>query len=194
MVGSIGCLRCVSLKVGSNLASISLFQKVNLALEADINSRKLLSVTIWVLVLRERCQHRVGFCEAACSQRLASILMLSLRSLLGHHGHRYVGVVDLFEVLFRGEPGASCHLRTSLLDGVIATDTVLALRCVSCGGLLYAMVLPHHGVDRKVVLFNAQGTERHLLFVGIGRVDAGSTFYRRHRVILTSRSIHIGLV
>ena len=54
MVGSIGCLRCVSLKMGSDLASIVLFQKVNLALEADINSSKLLSVTIWVLILRER--------------------------------------------------------------------------------------------------------------------------------------------
>ena len=54
MVGSIGCLRCVSLKVGSDLASISLFQKVNLALEADINSSKLLSVTIWVFIMRER--------------------------------------------------------------------------------------------------------------------------------------------
>ena len=120
--------------------------------------------------------------------------MHSLRSLLVHHGHRYVGVVDLFEVLFRGEPGAMCHLRTSLLDGVIAAHTVLALRCVGCGGLLYAGVLRHHGVDREVVFLNTQSTKRHLLFVGIGRVDAGSTFYRRHRVILTSRSIHIGLV
>ena len=120
--------------------------------------------------------------------------MHSLRSLLVHHRHRYVGVVDLFEVLLRREAGSSGHLRTSLLDGVIATDTVLALRCVRCGGLLYAGVLRHHGVDGEVVLFNAQSTERHFLFVGIGCVDAGSTLYRRHGVILTSWSIHISLV
>ena len=62
--------------------------------------------------------------------------MHSLCSLLLHHGHRYVGVVDFFEVLFGGEARSCGHLRTSFLDGVIAADTVLALRCVRCGGLL----------------------------------------------------------
>ena len=84
--------------------------------------------------------------------------MHSLCSLLLHHGHRYVGVVDFFEVLFGGEARSCGHLRTSFLDGVIATDTVLALRCVRCGGLLYTGVLRHHGVDGEVVLFTAQGT------------------------------------
>ena len=53
VVGSIGRLRCVRLKMRIVLASI-LFQKVNLALEANINSGKLLSVTICILILGER--------------------------------------------------------------------------------------------------------------------------------------------
>lgn len=53
VVGSIGRLRCVSLKMRIVLASI-LFQKVNLALEANINRGKLLSVTICALILGER--------------------------------------------------------------------------------------------------------------------------------------------
>lgn len=53
VVGSIGCLRCVSLKMRSHLASI-LFHLLDLALEADINSGKLMSVTICVLILGER--------------------------------------------------------------------------------------------------------------------------------------------
>ena len=111
-----------------------------------------------MLVLGERCQHRVGLCKAARSQRLATVVAHSLGSLLVHHGHRYVGVVDLFEVLLGGEAGSCGHLRTPLLDGVIAANTVLSLRCVRCGGLLYTRVLRHHGVDREVVLFTAQGT------------------------------------
>ena len=76
-----------------------------------------------------------------------------MRSLLVHHGHRYVGVVDLFEVLLGGEAGSCGHLRTSLLDGVVAADAVLALSCVRCGGLLDTGMLRHPGVDGEVMLF-----------------------------------------
>ena len=82
----------------------------------------------------------------------------SLRPLLVHHRHRYVGVVDLFEVLLGGEAGSCGQLRTSLLDGVVAADAVLTLRCVRCSGLLYTGMLRHSGVDGEVMLFPTEGT------------------------------------